>query len=92
MRQTYILCLIIVIYVTSCLLIGSSVCSKRVAVQDTYRNSLDLVEHLGFYDVCLSTEARYSRHPVASDKMTVVMDHPGALDHFPSTLFWAAVP
>jgi len=40
-------------------------------------------------DLALSTEARYTRHPAVSDPVVVTMDHPGALDHFPSTLFWA---
>ncbi|OGR16396.1 MAG: hypothetical protein A2X81_00505 [Desulfobacterales bacterium GWB2_56_26] len=43
----------------------------------------------GLSDLALSTEARYTRHPAVSDPVVVTMDHPGALDHFPSTLFWA---
>jgi hypothetical protein len=49
----------------------------------------DIVLHLGLSDLALSNEARYTRHPVASDPVVVGMDHPGALDRFPSTLFWA---
>jgi hypothetical protein len=44
---------------------------------------------LGLSDLCLSTEARYTRHPAVSDRIAMGMDHPGAIDHFPSTLFWA---
>ena len=49
----------------------------------------DAVAKFGLSDLALSTEARYTRHPAVSDPVVVTMDHPGALDHFPSTLFWA---
>jgi hypothetical protein len=49
-----------------------------------------LVSLLGLSDLAVSTEARYTRHPAVSDRVVVVMDHPGAIDHFPSTLFFAA--
>ncbi len=50
-----------------------------------------VVANLGLSDLALSTEARYTRHPAVSDSVVVSMDHPGAIDHFPSTLFWAPV-
>jgi len=49
-----------------------------------------LVTLLGLSDLAISTEARYTRHPALSDLAVVFMDHPGAIDHFPSTLFFAA--
>lgn len=44
---------------------------------------------MGLTDLALSTEARYTRHPAASDPMAPFMDHPGAIEHFPSGSFWA---
>ncbi len=44
---------------------------------------------LGLTDLCVSTEARYTRHPAVSDPMAPFMDHPGAVEHFPSGSFWA---
>lgn len=44
---------------------------------------------LGLTDLCLATEARYTRHPAVSDPIAPFMDHPGALEHFPSGSFWA---
>jgi hypothetical protein len=35
-------------------------------------------------DLCLSTEARYTRHPAISDRNAPFQDHPAALEHFPS--------
>ena len=37
----------------------------------------------------VATEARYTRHPAVSDPMAPFMDHPGALEHFPTGSFWA---
>lgn len=51
----------------------------------------EAVARFGLTDLALSTEARYTRHPAVSDPAVVTMDHPGALDHFPSTLFWAPI-
>jgi hypothetical protein len=45
---------------------------------------------LGLTDLCLATEARYTRHPAVSDPMVPFMDHPGAIEHFPTGSFWAA--
>ena len=47
-----------------------------------------LVAALGISDLSLSTEARYTRHPAVSDPMVPVMDHPGAIEHFPSGSFF----
>ncbi len=47
---------------------------------------------LGLTDLALSTEARYTRHPAVSDPMAPFMDHPGAIEHFPSGVFWAPPP
>ena len=44
---------------------------------------------LGLTDLCIATEARYTRHPSLSDPVVPFMDHPGAMEHFPSGSFWA---
>lgn len=43
---------------------------------------------IGLTDLCVSTEARYTRHPAVSDSLAPFMDHPGAIEHFPSGSFW----
>ena len=45
---------------------------------------------LGLTDLCLATEARYTRHPAVSDPIAPFMDHPGAMEHFPTGSFWVA--
>ena len=44
---------------------------------------------LGLTDLCLATEARYTRHPAVSDPLAPFMDHPSAMEHFPTGSFWA---
>jgi hypothetical protein len=46
--------------------------------------SIQLVSSLGLTDLCLSTEARYTRHPSMADLHSAFQDHPHALEHFPS--------
>ena len=43
---------------------------------------------LGLTDLCVATEARYTRHPAISDPVAPRMDHPGAIEHFPTGSFW----
>jgi hypothetical protein len=45
---------------------------------------LRLVRELTLTDLCLFTEARYTRHLSQADLHSAFQDHPGALDHFPS--------
>ena len=47
-----------------------------------------LVAYAGITDLCLSTEARYIRHLAVSDPIAPFMDHPGAIEHFPSGSFY----
>lgn len=35
-------------------------------------------------DLCLSTEARYTRHPAMADRHAPFQQHPMALEYFPS--------
>jgi len=38
----------------------------------------------GLTDLCIFTEARYTRHPAMADDHAAFQDHPTALEHFPS--------
>lgn len=48
------------------------------------QSSVALVRSLGLTDLCLFTEARYTRHPAMADRHAAFQDHPMGLDHFPS--------
>lgn len=43
-----------------------------------------MVKALGITDLCLFTEARYTRHPSMADLHTPFQDYPFSLEHFPS--------
>lgn len=43
-----------------------------------------VVQHYGLTDLCLATDARYTRHPSQADWHSAFQSHPLALDHFPS--------
>jgi len=60
--------------------------------ESDYRVQSIAVSGLGLTDLAVATEARYTRHPSVSDVMAPFMDHPGAIEHFPTGSFWAAPP
>ena len=48
------------------------------------RDSRRLVRQLGLTDLCLFTEARYTRHPSQADLHSAFQDYPNAFEHYPS--------
>lgn len=44
----------------------------------------ELVRELQITDLCLFTEARYTRHPAMADRHAPFQDHPLSLEHFPT--------
>ncbi len=48
------------------------------------QEKVSLVQRLGLTDLCLFTEASYTRHVSQADFHTAFQDSPTALDHFPS--------
>ncbi len=71
--------------------LAMSMPARKAEEEQNFQMLREVVAHLGLSDLSLSTEARYTRHPAASDPVVVSMDHPGAVDHFPSSFFWAPV-
>lgn len=50
-------------------------------------HAVDIVtelRNLHVTDLCLTTEARYTRHPAMADRHAPFQEHPLALEHFPS--------
>jgi hypothetical protein len=47
-------------------------------------SSSSIAQDLQLTDLCLFTEARYTRHPAMGDVHAAFQDHPLALEHFPS--------
>ncbi len=57
---------------------------RRQEMRPTLLEKERLVRELGLTDICLSTEANYTRHLSQADLTTAFQDHPLALEHFPS--------
>ena len=55
--------------------------------QKSLQEKAMLVETLQLTDLCLFTEARYTRHLSQADLNTAFQDHPVSLEHFPSGSF-----
>ncbi len=77
--------LVSLLLVDGCLFLLTVKETARHTTQLTSRQNL--VASLGLTDLALTTEARYTRHPAVSDPMAPFMDHPGAIEHFPSGSF-----
>ena len=75
------------------ILLGSAAADaafRRVRRTEHLRSSAAFVAALGLTDLCLFTEARYTRHPSQADAFAPFQDHPRALEHFPSGSMAAA--
>lgn len=57
------------------------------ARQETVEEKAAMVKSLKLTDLCLFTEARYTRHLSQADLNTAFQDHPLSLEHFPSGSF-----
>ncbi len=57
---------------------------RRQAAVAELRQQRATVQALELTDLCLFTEARYTRHLSQADLHTPFQDHPLAFDHFPS--------
>jgi hypothetical protein len=72
-------------FLLSLLLVHASVSEN--ARQANLAEKAMLVNKLKLTDLCLFTEARYTRHLSQADLNTPFQDHPLSLEHFPSGSF-----
>lgn len=80
---------LVLIMLLATLLAG--IMEQRAKMLRSYDAAAKMVTLLGLTDLALTTEARYTRHPAVSDGVVPFMDHPGAMEHFPSGSFFAPV-
>lgn len=57
---------------------------KQKSDVNRLQENISLVQQLGLTDLCLFTEASYTRHLSLADFHTAFQDSPMALEHFPS--------
>lgn len=66
-----------------CLMLFHAAWSQREDMA-LHHERRELVRVLGVTDLCLVTEARYTRHPSLTDLSTPFQDYPMSFEHFPS--------
>ncbi|MEN6437832.1 MAG: hypothetical protein ABFD97_04565 [Syntrophobacter sp.] len=76
------------IFLGVCLTLGLVALVHSHAERESAAKSITLragmVRDLDLTDLCLFTEARYTRHPSQADRHTPFQDHPMSLEHFPT--------
>jgi len=78
----FLLLLAINVFLLAMMFVHASVRQREdAAVLERMRQ---LVRHHGLTDLCLFTDARYTRNPSMADFNTPFQDYPLSLEHFPS--------
>ncbi|MEW6720863.1 MAG: hypothetical protein AB1346_10485 [Thermodesulfobacteriota bacterium] len=67
-----------------CLLAGIDAARRRAEADERFAANRALAGRIGFTDPCLSTDARYTRHPSLADLHSPFQESPLALEHYPS--------
>lgn len=80
LRLLWLLTLLILLFLVS----QASAWVGRLQAGELIIARQQLVTELRLTDLCLFTEARYTRHPSQADLHTPFQDHPLSLEHFPS--------
>lgn len=79
------LCLILLIFLLiACGLMFVHAAARRQADAAHIAQLAAVVKKLELTDLCLFTEARYTRHLSQADMYSAFQDHPVALEHFPT--------
>jgi hypothetical protein len=70
-----------------CLMVAHAV-QGRAAALPSLHEKRELVKSLELTDLCLFTEARYTRHLAVADVHSAFQDGPLSFEHFPSGSFF----
>lgn len=87
MRNSSLFFLYLAVGVTVLGLLLVHASASEYARQENLEEKAELVKTLKLTDLCLFTEARYTRHLSQADLNTAFQDHPLSLEHFPSGSF-----
>ena len=84
MRKSNLFLFYIAVNLLLLLLMFVHVSFKRNSDQRFVIEKSAMVKQLKLTDLCLFTDASYTRHPSQADLHTAFQDHPASLEHFPS--------
>lgn len=79
---TFIIIVLILSLLTAAIFYDAATAKKSEAF--IIKERAAIAKQLKAVDLCLSTEARYTRHIVQSDIFSPFQDSPSAKEHFPS--------
>ena len=82
-NSTVFFCSLIVGMLMGCLLFIDASMSRRIDKEQLLQRR-KIVKTLALTDLCLFTEARYTRHPSMADLHSPFQDHPMSFEHFPT--------
>ncbi|TAN39379.1 MAG: hypothetical protein EPN25_12005 [Nitrospirae bacterium] len=82
-RSFLMLFLVIVTGLLLCLMLVHAGSARRKAVPALTMKS-EMVKRFGLTDLCIFTDARYTRHPSMADLHTPFQSYPLSFEHFPS--------
>ncbi len=91
-RKSEIFMLYVALNLAACMLLlfHAFVSSKTGSTR--FGEERALVRRLGLTDICLCTEAGYTRNPALADRHAPFQDGPMCFDHFPSGALVAPPP
>jgi hypothetical protein len=84
MRKSFVFTIFTIVNIAFIGLIAVHARHSQATATGVRLERAELVRTLKLTDLCLFTEARYTRHPAMADRFAPFQDHPGAMEHFPS--------
>jgi hypothetical protein len=80
--DVYFICFTLQLLLLGCLLVHASY--MREAAKPQLLMEAAMVQQLELTDLCLFTDARYTRHPSMADIHSAFQDMPMSFEHFPT--------
>src|SRR5512139_1231021 len=84
MRKSDVFLIYLAINIVLLFLMFSHASLKERADMESLKEKIEMVKRLELTDLCLFTEANYTRHLSQADLHTPFQDSPMSLEHFPS--------
>jgi hypothetical protein len=84
MRKSGVFFFLMAVNIVLLIIMGFHAVHRQKVMAASLQEKAALVKSLGLTDLCLFTEASYTRHLSQTDINTPFQDSPMALEHFPS--------
>ena len=84
LTQSARFCALVALLLALGLLAGLDAVRRQSGAEARFSANRALARWVGVTDLCLFTDARYTRHPSLADRHSPFQDYPLALEHFPS--------